>query len=133
MWAVHKLIPVWQFAIPFQENTGLLLVVAGFLMTFSGVWSFRKAVTTVDPMHPEKANKLVTSGIYRLTRNPMYVGMLLVLLAWFVYLGSAINLLIVCLFVWFIDRYQIQPEEKALQQLFGEDFTRYCNATRRWL
>jgi len=130
---VHKLLPLWLFTFPFQENTGLLLVVAGFVMTFSGVWIFRQAATTVDPMQPEEASTLVTTGIYKLSRNPMYLGMLLVLLGWFVYLGTLFNLMLLGLFIWFINRYQILPEENALQSRFGEEYTRYCKSTRRWI
>ncbi len=133
MWLVHKLLPLWLFTLPFQENTGLLLVVVGSMITFSGVWSFRAASTTVDPLQPEKASTLVTTGIYKLTRNPMYLGMLLVLLGWFVYLGSLLNLILVGLFIWFINRFQIMPEESALQARFAEEYTSYCKATRRWI
>jgi len=64
MWLVHKLLPLWLFTFPFQENTGLLLVVAGFVMTFSGVWIFRQAATTVDPMQPEVAQFDAGRSVY---------------------------------------------------------------------
>ncbi|MNJ74873.1 hypothetical protein D3C77_718740 [compost metagenome] len=87
----------------------------------------------VNPLKPASASALVTSGIYRVTRNPMYLGFALVLAAWTVFLASPFTLLGIAAFVLYIDRFQILPEERALHQLFGEAMDEYCARVRRWI
>ena len=99
----------------------------------AGVVSFRRAKTTVNPLQPGNASSLVDSGIYRITRNPMYLGFALFLVAWAAYLASPAALLGVAAFVLYIDRFQIQPEERALAVLFGEAFDRYRSTVRKWI
>ncbi len=111
----------------------LPLIGAGLLFVLAGGISFRLARTTVNPLKPEAASALVTSGIYRYTRNPMYVGFALWLLAWGLYLASPLVLLGVLGFVLYMNRLQIAPEERALGRLFGADFTDYRQRVRRWL
>jgi len=106
---------------------------AGTLFCLGGVMAFRVAKTTVDPRTPEKASALVISGVYRYSRNPMYVAFALFLLAWAIYLASPWSLAGVAGFVLFMDRLQIPAEEQALESLFGEDFRRYQGKVRRWL
>ena len=109
------------------------LVLIGTVFAIGGMISFAQSKTTVNPLKPETASSLVTTGVYQVTRNPMYVGLAMFLLAWAVILGSAWSLLGVGLFVVFIQRFQILPEERALKQLFGEEFDSYTHAVRRWL
>ncbi len=111
----------------------LPLIGAGLLFVLAGGISFRRARTTVNPLKPEAASALVTSGIYRFTRNPMYVGFALWLLAWGLYLASPLVLLGVLGFVLYMNRLQIAPEERALGRLFGADFAAYRQRVRRWL
>ncbi|MDF2399026.1 isoprenylcysteine carboxylmethyltransferase family protein [Pseudomonas sp. 3MA1] len=111
----------------------LPLIGAGLLFVLAGGISFRRARTTVNPLKPEAASALVTSGIYRHTRNPMYVGFALWLLAWGLYLASPLVLLGVLGFVLYMNRLQIAPEERALGRLFGADFAAYLQRVRRWL
>lgn len=106
---------------------------AATVFILGGVMAFRLARTTVDPRTPEKASALVTTGVYRYTRNPMYVAFALFLLAWAIYLASAWSLVGVAGYVLFIDRLQIPSEERALESLFGDDFRRYREQVRRWL
>ncbi len=111
----------------------LPLIGAGLLFVLAGGISFRRARTTVNPLKPEAASALVTSGVYRYTRNPMYVGFALWLLAWGLYLASPLVLLGVLGFVLYMNRLQIAPEERALGRLFGADFAAYRQRVRRWL
>lgn len=111
----------------------LPLIGAGLLFVLAGGVSFRRARTTVNPLKPEAASALVTSGIYCYTRNPMYVGFALWLLAWGLYLASPLVLLGVLGFVLYMNRLQIAPEERALGRLFGADFAAYRQRVRRWL
>lgn len=104
---------------------------AGF--DIAGMISFRKAKTTVNPMKPDIASSLVTSGIYQITRNPMYVGLTLWLVAWADYLSSPATLIGPVLFFLYIDRMQIRPEERVLAAKFGADYQAYARRVRRWL
>jgi len=111
---------------------GILLLVGGI----SGVASlahFRKAGTTIHPNHPASTCSLVCGGVYRFTRNPMYLALLLGLLAWSCLLNNAWTLLGCALFVWFMNRFQIRPEERILNSLFGDEFTAYKKRVRRWI
>jgi len=111
----------------------LLVVLAGIAVCLAGVASFRRARTTVNPLRPESASSLVVAGIYRHTRNPMYLGFAIVLLGWCVFLGSALAVLGVAAFVLYIGRFQIRPEERALRELFGAEFDAFCGRVRRWV
>ena len=99
----------------------------------SGLIAFRKSKTTVNPLTPENASSLVIVGIYRVTRNPMYLGMLLILSAWGLFLGKAITFLVLPVFVTFINKFKIIPKEGALGRLFGQVFLDYLSAVRRWI
>lgn len=109
------------------------VVLVGIIFCVSGVISFRRARTTVNPLQPHKASALVTSGVYRISRNPMYVGFAFLLLGWALALAAPLAFLGVPAFLLFITRFQIIPEERALTALFGVEFERYCAAVRRWL
>ena len=99
----------------------------------SAVVSFKKSETTVDPSHPEDASHLVTYGVYRLTRNPMYLALAIMLIAWGFYLGNFYSLIAVLAFILYITKFQIKPEEKVLAAKFGEDYQRYRLRVRRWI
>ncbi|MBG6289966.1 methyltransferase family protein [Pseudomonas nitroreducens] len=111
----------------------LLVVLAGAAVCLAGVASFRRARTTVNPLKPESASSLVVAGIYRHTRNPMYLGFAIILLGLCVFLGSALAVLGVAAFVLYIGRFQIRPEERALRELFGAEFEAFCGRVRRWV
>ena len=111
----------------------LALASGGGLVAGFGVICFRRARTTVDPRYPEKMSALVTSGIYRVTRNPMYLGMLLTLGGWAFWLGHGLPFLFLPLFVAVLNRWQIAPEERALAQMFGARFAAYRARVRRWV
>ncbi|NER62664.1 isoprenylcysteine carboxylmethyltransferase family protein [Pseudomonas sp. MAFF212427] len=99
----------------------------------AGVLSFRRARTTVNPLKPETASALVRSGVYRYTRNPMYLGFATVLVAWAILLAWPPALLGVLGFVVYMNLFQIGPEERALARRFGGEFAQYCNGVRRWV
>ena len=110
-----------------------VFIVAGVAFDLLGLAAFRTLRTTVNPLKPERASALVTVGIYRITRNPMNVGMSLLLLAWAVCLSALLPFAGPALFVLYLTRFQIQPEERALKALFGEEYTAYAARVRRWL
>ena len=109
------------------------LVIIGCVSCVAGVVSFKLAKTTVNPNKPEQASKLVTSGIYRISRNPMYLGFAFILAGWGVWLSSVWAMLGVVGFIGYLTLFQILPEERALTKLFGEEFTAYKARVRRWL
>ncbi|CAI86190.1 MULTISPECIES: isoprenylcysteine carboxylmethyltransferase family protein [Pseudoalteromonas] len=109
------------------------LVTIGCVFCIAGLVSFRLANTTVNPSKPEQATNLVTSGVYRFSRNPMYVGFVFILLGWGIWLSSLWALLCVAGFIAYLTLFQIIPEERALTQLFGEDYIQYKNKVKRWL
>lgn len=133
MWAVARLLPSPALAVPMRGWTALALALAGLAIAGSGAVAFRRAKTTVNPMKPEATTSLVVSGIYRVTRNPMYLGVLVVLLGWLVFLGNAWAALGPVLFVAWINRFQIVPEERVLRARFGAQFDAYAASVRRWL
>jgi protein-S-isoprenylcysteine O-methyltransferase Ste14 len=116
-------------------HPGIPVVIAliGAGIGLAGRVSFRRAKTTFNPMKPERATALVRSGIYRVTRNPMYLGLLLVLLAWAVYLAAGWAFLGPPAFLLYMTRFQIIPEERALAALFGAEYAAYKADVRRWL
>lgn len=109
-----------------------LVAVAGVFL-LPAVAGFLRAGTTVDPRTPGRSQQLVTTGLYRISRNPMYVAFVLLLLAWALLLGSVLALLAVPVYAVWLHVWQILPEEGALARLFGEQYTAYCRETRRWL
>lgn len=133
MWGVSG----WGVALflPDALRWALLAVLALFALGFllSSAWHFRQAGTTVNPLQPQKASQLVVQGAYTVTRNPMYLGMLLLLLGWALFLNSMPALSGPVLFWGFIARFQILPEERALLARFGEAYRQYCQQVRRWL
>ena len=118
---------------PGQKALASGLVMAGGLVVLIGVGAFGRAGTTVDPLDPDKAESLVSRGIYGYSRNPMYVGFLLVVLAGVVRMGIWPGLLLPPLFVWYMNRFQIGPEEIALEHKFGQAYLDYKARVRRWL
>ncbi|GIM54217.1 methyltransferase family protein [Capnocytophaga cynodegmi] len=111
----------------------VLFVVLGVAIALSGVWEFRKLKTTVNPITPEKSSQIVDTGVYRFSRNPMYLGMAFVLIGLVFLWGNYLSWLGVVGFVIYITRFQIIPEEKILNEIFGENYRKYLKKTRRWL
>jgi protein-S-isoprenylcysteine O-methyltransferase Ste14 len=133
MWAVAGLPPFLRFSDPVRYSLIAALAAIGVAIALGGVLAFRRARTTVNPLKPETSAALVSSGVYSFTRNPMYLGMVMVLIAWAVYLSSVWCLAGPLAFAWFITRFQIIPEERVLEKLFGADFSTYRKRVRRWL
>lgn len=133
MWAVAWLWPAPPFPLPWAAGWALLLVSLGMGVALSGVLAFRQHRTTVNPLRPQDSSAVVQDGIYRYSRNPMYLGMALALLALAVWLRHPLAWLCLPAFILWIDRWQIRPEERALQARFGADYQAYCARVRRWL
>jgi len=119
--------------LPFKIYFSLFFVLLGFFITFSSARNFKKKETTVNPIKPEEASQLVTDGFFKITRNPMYLGMLLFLLGLSIYNGLIVGLVFLPLFVGYITFFQIIPEESAMIEIFGEDYKAYMKKVRRWI
>lgn len=133
MWFAAEVSAPWTLHFPFRAPVARGLALAGLAIASAGVFSFRRAKTTLNPTLPGSASSLVVSGIYRFTRNPMYLGLLLTLLGWGVYLGNVLAIALIPGFVIYMNRFQIQSEERALTSLFPQDFPAYKAKVRRWL
>lgn len=133
MWAVSRLTPTLEVEAPLRIAVAIAFAFVGGAFSAAGITAFRRVKTTVNPMKPETASSLVTSGIYRVTRNPMYVGLLFLLVGWAAFLCAPWALAGPVVFVAYITRFQIAPEESALMSTFGEVYASYKARVRRWL
>lgn len=133
MWFVARSEFAYAIAIPYALLFAIAPGALGLLVIGRAIRQFRLVETTVNPLKPDTASALVQAGIFGRTRNPMYVGLLLLLTGWAVWLQSLANLALLLLFLVAITELQIKPEEAALRQLFGADFERYCQQVRRWI
>jgi protein-S-isoprenylcysteine O-methyltransferase Ste14 len=133
MWIASTYLPFLSATLPGRLAISVALAVAGVVFAGAGVLAFRRARTTVNPITPGNASSLVTSGVYRMSRNPMYVGLLLLLAGWAVYLSHVLAFLLLPAFVAGMTRFQIVPEERILSARFGDSFLAYTRSVRRWL
>lgn len=133
MWAVAHYLPWGRIEFAAQMPLAAGLLAAGLLIALAAIVPLITAKTTINPMRPERASTLITSGIYRYSRNPIYLADALLMTALAIWLGNIYNCLILLLFLWSMQRFQIAAEEHALTQLFGERYTTYCSNVRRWL
>jgi protein-S-isoprenylcysteine O-methyltransferase Ste14 len=132
MWAVARWVPQATLVRP-SSWVASLPALAGGLFALAGVLAFRRVHTTVNPVTPQASSSVVTTGVYRFSRNPMYLGFLLVLASFALHLGNVGSALLLPMFVAYMNRYQIRPEERALHQKFGSEYQRYTERVRRWL
>ncbi|WP_415902488.1 methyltransferase family protein [Neptuniibacter sp. QD29_5] len=133
MWLCAKLLPFLSLQSELRIPIAVAIILIGLVFGLAGVFSFRKAQTTVNPTTPEASSALVTNGIFQYTRNPMYVGLMCLLLSWAAYLANPASLLCSFGFILYMNRFQIQPEEQALTALFGDSYKTYTQQVRRWL
>lgn len=133
MWGLSLITPVVQLPTSVKMYTAIALAFVGGSLAITGRISFLLAKTTHSPMKPQATSSLVTAGVYRFTRNPMYLGLLFVIVAWAIFLSSPCALLGPCAYVIYINRFQIIPEERVLFKLFGAEYAAYKSRVRRWL
>lgn len=132
MYLLDRFLPVGEFDFFGRTFLAWFLLGLGTVLILVALVQFKRSGATTDPMDLEKSNTLVTGGVYKYSRNPMYLGMLLLLLAFGLYLGNAFNTLLAALFVSFMNRFQIKREEERLLKKFSGDYPGYLRATRRW-
>lgn len=133
MWCVARRLPALDFALPLRAALASAFVLAGLALMGACAWQFRRAGTTVNPMKPAKASALVDTGLYRLSRNPIYLGDALILVGWGLWLANFASLAAIALLVAYLNRFQIGPEERALRAAFGAEYDAYRARVRRWI
>jgi protein-S-isoprenylcysteine O-methyltransferase Ste14 len=133
MWGLHRMLPLGHWIGTPWRPVGWLIVIAGVITSTTAALQFRRVGTTLNPLAPAKATTLVTSGAFSCSRNPMYLGLLVVLTGWAFVLGSASPWVVPPLYVVVITRVQIAPEEQVLARLFGDAYRDYRRRVGRWL
>lgn len=133
MWAISTISHFASIESEVIAPLSIIFLVVGLAIDISAVISFRRADTTINPLNPEAASRLVKVGIYKQSRNPMYLGLFLLLCSWAVWLGNYFPPVVLFVFVWYMTKFQIIPEEKTLKALFPEEFESYQSQVRRWI
>lgn len=132
MYFLDRWLPVGEFDFFGREVLIWILVGSSLVISLAALGQFVRSQTTIHPGKPDDTSTLVTKGVFRFSRNPMYLGMLMLLIAWGLYLGNAFNTLLAALFVAYMNHFQIIPEEIALEARFGNAYRKYLIETRRW-
>jgi len=133
MWVLHQWLPVSRWTAPPWTWLGSILCMLGVGIVAIAVAHFRRVRTTINPMQPDGASTLVTDGVFRISRNPMYLGLTLLLVGWAMLLESASPWLVPPVFVAVTTLWQILPEERALGRLFGQPYVAYRQRIPRWI
>ncbi|MFM9968587.1 MAG: methyltransferase family protein [Burkholderiales bacterium] len=133
MWAVAPAGPSLGLGDSWRATVAIAIAALGVSIDLFCAISFWRSKTTVNPLSPRKSAALVTSGLYRFSRNPMYLGQALVLVGWAIFLNSAWGPIGPVAFALYLNRFQIVPEELVLGDIFGETYAKYLESTRRWI
>lgn len=133
MWLLASMFPTWTLVWSASAAVAATVSLIGLALGLMGVVAFRRANTTADSRRPQETSTLVQEGVYRYSRNPMYLAVLIILIGWAIYLSNFLSALFIVVFIAYITRYQIIPEEQLLEKKFGDDFLLYKSRVRRWL
>jgi protein-S-isoprenylcysteine O-methyltransferase Ste14 len=133
MWLTDRYVMANFLSVSISDWIAIVVFAVGVICGVAGLFQFYRMQTSIDPHNPGNACNLVKEGIYRFSRNPMYLGLLCFLVAYGLYLGNLLTCWVLPLFVWYMNRYQIIPEEEVLREKFGEQFERYKSEVRRWI
>lgn len=132
MWQLQRHLPVASTSAVWPVYTGYALIAIGVATDLIAIWQFRQHNTTINPLHPDRTTAIVNTGLYRLSRNPMYTG-LLISLTGLVFLFRALSPIVVLpVFMWVITLFQIRPEERTLLAKFGDEYHQYVLQVPRW-
>jgi|TARA_B100000214_G_scaffold223541_1_gene162660 Putative protein-S-isoprenylcysteine methyltransferase len=119
--------------IPNQKLISFIILLIGVLILITPIFKFIKSKTTIDPIKFKKVNKLITSGIYKYSRNPMYLGLLMIVTSTSIFYLNIFSIITPIIFYCWINRFQIKREEIFLTEKFGNDYILYKTKTRRWI
>ncbi len=131
VWSFNGLVKM-PLLFNFNPRFGFITILTGFMIIFTAAYTFHRVKTTISPLNPEKTSKIVNEGVFSITRNPMYLGMVFILFGLWLFYPTLFGIAIIILFVKYIEIFQIKPEEEILKQKFGEDYEVYANSVRRW-
>ena len=133
IWKLADVAPIPAIDQGSRRTIALILFPIAACIDIQALFSFRGAQTTIDPRYPHKTTAMVATGIYRFTRNPMYLSLVCLLTALTLWLNACPGLIIIAGFIFYINYFQIAAEEQALESLFGDDYLNYKARVRRWL
>ena len=133
MTALKYALPQTNISLGYSNTLAITTFLIGLSLIISANISFARANTTINPFKPETATALVTSGVFAISRNPMYLGLTLILFGWGMFLSNIVSFATVIAFIFYIKAFQIKPEEKAMKKLFGEEYLKYKTRVRRWV
>lgn len=133
MWFLARYNPLTDYIFHAPRWFRIVPVVLGGILGVLGVIQFHNNKTTINPHQPENSTKLVISGVYRISRNPMYLALLLILIAYGVHLGQIVPFMALPLFIWYMNEFQIKPEEQVLLEKFGNEYEKFRKRVRRWI
>lgn len=133
MWVIDRYLSVEFLAFNAPKWFIILTSILGIACIVLGVIQFSVKKTTVNPHKPEDSTFLVSSGIYSISRNPMYLGMLIFLMVYGLFLGDGLVFLAFPIFIWYMNSFQIKPEEEMMIELFGDEYKDYQKRVRRWI
>ena len=119
--------------LPNQDLISIIILLIGALILINPIFKFIKSKTTIDPIKFKKVNKLITSGIYKYSRNPMYLGLLMIVISTSIFYLNIFSITTPFLFYFWINRFQIKREEIFLTEKFGREYMSYKIKTRRWI
>jgi protein-S-isoprenylcysteine O-methyltransferase Ste14 len=132
-WLCNRFLGFANFQFSFQKLVSLSLFFVGIIMTIWTIFVMYRARTTIDPVSPDRASKLITTGIFSISRNPIYLALLMLLMAWVIWLGNVIAIFLGATFVWQLTHFQIHAEEEALEAKFGKRYLEYKKRVRKWI
>ena len=124
---------LFRFSVTLPSSLGFIIIFAGLMVIFIAARQFKEANTTINPIKPENASVLVSKGIFSYSRNPMYLGMLLIIIGFSIIHNFLAIIVIMPIWIIYMTYFQIIPEEEAMEIVFKEDFLNYCKKTRRWI
>jgi protein-S-isoprenylcysteine O-methyltransferase Ste14 len=133
MWGIARVTPPQPLPQSLTLFAAALFTLGSGLVGIAGIVAFRRAGTTVNPLQPENTSSLVVDGVYRYTRNPMYLALLMLLFAWGITLSNPWSMLLAWTFIPYMNRFQIGPEEQAMLRRYGAEFLNYAARVRRWI
>ena len=132
-WLLAFVLPQFNASIPYQYAFSGIAFICGLSISLIGVYAFNTHQTTVNPTTPDATTTVVTTGIYKYTRNPMYLGFALFLLSASLFTSNLAATVVLPIYFAYMTQFQIKPEELALQEKFGDAFTAYMSRVRRWI
>ncbi len=133
MWVVAQFTPKISILLKYNILLAVIFVILGLLLMFISAYFMFKRKTTINPMKPQNASSLVTNGLFAFSRNPIYVADGLILLGWGLFLSNLFSIALIALFVLYMNKFQITPEERNLEEIFGDEYLAYKAKVRRWV